>query len=211
MHFGEMSARGKIIGTYVSKYEGDYSGSDYFFTKECSELFLDVSGIKRDRHYGSSTLSDSRVTNLFDKGTPIRNDRQWSAVSPAEIAFMSKKLSLEKALTPEELGINILIDGLGELYSLPGLTHLVISPYVDFKKSKQANTVLVVYGQALPCRIAGKGIGKNRHSQDLEKSFVSGAIDDEKKSYRGIVGYVKKGGIIQQGYNVWALRPTGQA
>ena len=102
--------------------------------------------------------------------------------------------------------MNLLINGLGELSKLKPMTYLVFSPHKEeFKPGRKEDVVLVVYAQALPCRIAGRAIAEALDFSPAEQNFAKAAI-----GYRGTTGWVEKAGFIRPDYKVFALTPTGQ-
>jgi len=193
-----------LLGTYVSKHPQDYEGDDYLVTEAVEELVLTTEGIVGDRHYGYLRDSDTRVKHLYKKGIPVRNNRQWLGISSSEIWQMAKTLSTPD-LTPELLGVNLLIDGVGDLSELPPLTHLIFSPFNIFEAGRDEDVVLVSYCQALPCTVAGKALAKPFNDASLETRFPKAAL-----GYRGLLGWVQKGGTVRPGYTVHVMFPTGK-
>ncbi|MFQ5620214.1 MAG: MOSC domain-containing protein [Candidatus Nanoarchaeia archaeon] len=205
MKFEKTTLSGKVNRLYMSIYPDiAYDDPDYFVTQSVDELECTPEGIMGDRHFGFVTASGGRVTDLYDKGTPMKNNRQWLALSYEEVVEIADNLGIEGKLTPELLGANLLIEGLGKMSNLPSMTYLVISPDENYKSTKQDNVVLVVYGQALPCKIAGKALVEPCGDSSLEKKFPKGAME-----LRGATGWIEKGGVIRPDYIVHALTPKG--
>ena len=207
MKFEKLVLEGRVVELNNSIYpDCDYKGDDYFLTMPVDELNFKIDGIVGDRHRGFTTISGGRLTSLYDRGIEVRNNRMWSAISPQEVYYIDKRLETNNKLTPGLLGINLVIDGLGYLSSLKPMTYLVFSPdQENFKPGRKNDVVLVVYAQALPCRIAGKAIAQALDAPNAEKNFAKVGL-----GYRGTTGWVEKPGIIKRDYKVFALTPTGQ-
>ncbi len=205
MKFEKERTQLKVISVYNSLHQNkNYKEDDYFVTEKREELHFTLEGIVDDRHFGYETISGGRFTTLYEKGTLVRNNRMWSAISPAEIAQITANLGIAPQLTPELLGINLLIDGIDDLSTLGSMTYLVFSPHDTFEPKRTEDVVLVVYAQALPCRIAGKALVEPYKNEKLESQFPAAALGK-----RATTGWVEKGGIIKPGYNVWAMIPRG--
>ena len=205
MKFEKDTLEVKVIGVYSSTHPNpDYKGNDYFVTKPKDQLSFTLEGIEGDRHFGYETVSGGRFTTLYDRGTRVRNNRQWSAISPQEVKEIAKNLGVDSRLTPELLGINLLLDGVEKLSELPPMSYLVFSPHNNFQPRRQEDVTLVVYGQALPCTIAGKALVEPLGDETLERKFPKAAL-----GYRGTTGWVERGGIIRPEYNGWVLTPKG--
>lgn len=195
----------RVAAVYSSKYpDRSYNGDDYFVTEARNQLELTCEGIIGDRHFGYTTISGGRFTTLYDKGTIVRNNRQWSAISPAEIEKIATNLGISGRLTPELLGINFLLEGLENLSALPPMSYIVLSPHEDFQPKRSDDVALVVYGQALPCTTAGRALIKPFDDPSLESKFPAAAL-----GVRGTTGWVEKGGIIRPEYHGWILTPKG--
>ena len=203
MKFTKDVVNAKLLGVYSSKQE--YQGDDYFVTEPRGELELNTQGVVGDRHYGYEAISGGRFTSLYKRGTFVRNNRQWSAISSQEVDEISRNLGIEGKLTPELLGINLLIEGVERLSELPPMTYLVFSQHDEFTPRSEGDVVLVVYGQALPCTVAGKALVEPCGDASLEKRFPKGAL-----GLRGTTGWVEKGGVIRPNYSVFILTPTGR-
>ena len=206
MKFTKESIKAKLLGGFSSKHPNqDYDGDDYFVTEPRTELELNTQGVVGDRHYGCETISGGRFTTLYKRGTPVRNNRQWSAISPQEVMDIAKNLGIEGKLTPELLGMNFLIEGVERLSELPPMTYLIFSPHEEFAPRLEEDVVLVVYGQALPCTVAGKALVEPCGDASLEQRFPKGAL-----GLRVTTGWVEKGVIIRPDYHVFIRTPTGR-
>ena len=190
----------KVLGVYGSCTDD----AETFFTVPKESLTLDLQGIIGERHYGYELISGPRQVAQYQRGTLIRNNRQWTAISPRDIETIQDNLEIQKGLTPELLGINLLLDGQGRLSELSPMTYLMFSKEDHpFSKGEEAVT-LVVYAQVSPCNKAGRAI-----STSLGEASIAQDFKHKARGYRGITGWVEKGGLIEPGYNCFALTPTG--
>ncbi len=196
----------KVLGVYSSKHPSkEYNGDDYFVTVKRDGILFNLEGVIGDRHHGYDTISGGRFTTLYQRGTQVRNNRQWSAISPAEVTQIAQNLGIEERLTPELLGMNLLLEGIDNLSELPPMTYILFSPHQQFEPRRPEDVALVVYGQALPCQIAGRALVKPMDDITMEKKFPAAA-----NGYRGTTGWVEKGGIVRPGYTGFVLTPTGK-
>jgi len=148
-------------------------------------LDLNLSGIVGERHAGSSRLSDVR-TPWYPRGTPIRNERQLSAVSQEELQVLADDLGIA-AIEPAWLGANLAITGIGALSHLPRGSRLIFA----------SGAVLVTTGPNEPCRAAGRALARRAGRRDLEWRFAAVA-----KERRGILACVEKAGRIARGDSI---------
>lgn len=146
-------------------------------------------GVVGDKHFGITAKSSVREMNIYPRGTVIRNNRQWSAVSEEELSDIALKMGIE-VLKPEWIGANLLIKGIPNLTQLPPLSMLT------FRPGEYNKVVLMVYGENKPC--------KSAHEKIIEKlgfespvNFVPSALRQ-----RGLVGWVEKAGHISVGDKV---------
>lgn len=179
---------------FTGKIDGLFSTPDpeEFLTASKDSMEFSLAGIPGDRHSGHTRLSGGREKKEYPKGTPIHNNRQWSAVSMEELEGIARNMELDE-IKPEWLGANLLISGIPELSHLPGLALIKI-----FHDSVEG-PVLVNYGQNKPClhphRAMEKAVGR-----ELKSPFTKAAIET-----RGLVGWVEKAGVAQVGdrIEVW--------
>ena len=194
-----------VLGVYRAVYPDKlYKGDDYFFTEPKSELEFSLEGIVGDRHVGFEAISGGRGTSLYQRGTSMRNNRQWSAISPAEIGSVGKKLGVQGSVTPEVLGINLLLEGIEHLSDLPSMTYMVFSPYDRFVPGRIEDVTLVVYAGAIPCDKSGIGVALALGDPSLRPRFPAASVGQ-----RGTTGWVEKGGIIRPGHHGFILTPRG--
>lgn len=154
----------------------------------CAFLTLSLDGIEGDRHAGALKKADGRDKGI-ERGTMIRNWRQWSAVSAEELRAVAANLELED-LDGALLGPNLVISGIANFTQLPPGTLL-----------KFPDATLFVEAENDPCTKAGKTIA-TVHKNVTPQSFVKAAWH-----LRGIVGVVQKAGIIKAGDAVEVILP----
>ena len=154
-----------------------------FETEAVEALTLTFDGIPGERHAGPLRGADAR-TPWFPRGTPIRNSRQVSLVSPDDLAAIAAALGIP-AVEPGWLGANLVITGLPDFSFLPRGTRLFFP----------GEAVLAVEGMNAPCRFAGAAVAKrhpDRHGLDL-------AFPKAARRLRGIVAWVERPGRIATG------------
>ena len=190
---------GKVRGIYLPAGE---EGARYLVNQEVEETVLTPEGVIGDRHATFTMPADSRTTNLYPKGTVIRNNRQWTAISPADLQKISKNLGAQ--VEAGMIGMNLLIDGIERFSEILRGSYLILFAGEASLPCSGNDVVLVVHGQVLPCTISGKALAVVHKRPDLEKRFPKASI-----GFRGISGWIEKGGIIRPGNVVWLLTPTG--
>jgi hypothetical protein len=149
-----------------------------------------LEGIVGDRHFGFTKPAGVREPD-YERGTIIRNNRQFSALSQEELTKIAASLQVPK-IEAEWLGANILLEGMEEFTQLPPLSRLVFD----------GGAVLRVFGANQPCRYPGDVI--QSHYPDhprLSADFVRNAMQ-----CRGIVGWVEHPGTITAGQGVQVIR-----
>ena len=154
-------------------------------------LDLDWGGAVGDRHHGVTMSSDTRQTEVFDRGTEIRNHRQLSIVDRAELASIAAALGIDE-LAPGTIADNICTYGIPHLTSLEPMSRLVFA----------SGAVLMTGGRNAPCTIAGRMV-QARYGSPAEK-FPKAAFD-----LRGITAWVERPGQISAGDEVMVVAPTG--
>lgn len=174
---------GTIAGIYTT------ANKDQFLTTEVDQVRATLDGFEGDRHSGLLRSSGPR-DNHYQRGTEVRNNRQWSAVSIDEQQMTAETMGLDH-LSPEWIGANFLIDGIRNLTHLPPLSHLFI-------ESKDP-CVLVIWQKNMPCTKPEKNI-REFSNVDIKVSYPKAAI-----ATRGILGWVDKPGLIEKG-NSFSVR-----
>lgn len=187
MEFERLKCKGELVATLRTR------GKD-FLTERADRVSLTLAGIPGDRHSGFHKMSSTREKNLYPKGTPVANHRQWSALSVEELAIVAERMGIDEVL-PEHLGANFMLKGIPNLTQLPPFTRIRIG-----KAPHQAT--LVVYEENLPCRFP---------QEAMEKAGISVRGEGFQKAafrLRGLVGWVEKGGRVAAGDPVEVLIPV---
>lgn len=160
-----------------------------FVTRRIPEVRLEFGGIKGDRHFGVTYLSDSRQP-MYPKGTEILNRRQITIVSEEECQIIAEELGVEYVL-PEWLGANLLLNGYPELTKLP-MGSRILFPN---------GTGLICMGENQPCIFPGEEIQRHYETKPkLAANFVRAGY-----KRRGIVCAVERPGGIFEGDEVLIL------
>ncbi|MCP8940234.1 MOSC domain-containing protein [Alsobacter sp. SYSU M60028] len=182
--FGITPAR-RIPATLAGLFVADGDG---FVTRPVDEAELDLEGfvlpgIAIERHRGHARAADAR-TPWYRRGEPIRNSRQVSIVSTAELATIARGLDVP-AVRPEWLGANMVIDGVENLSMLARGSRLFFA----------GGAVLAVEELNTPCRNPGRAIAKQYPDRaGLDLAFVKAAA-----RLRGLVAWVERAGTVRAG------------
>lgn len=172
-----------------------------FLTEAAPSLEMGYDGIAGDFHAGPTRKSGSREP-WYERGTEMRNERQLSIVAADELALAASEMGIDR-IEPGWIGANLVIAGIPLLSMLPPRTQLFF----------EGGVTLRIDGDNGPCRFAGAAIARNfpdRDETSLALSFVKAA-----KRRRGVVAWVEKPGVIQNGEAVTAhiweqwIYPTG--
>ena len=187
MKFEKLPQQGKVVALLRT-----FKGKS-FVTQHVDKMSLTLAGIPGDRHSGFHKSAGVREQNLYKKGTPVANHRQWSALSVEELREIAEAMELEQ-VEPSHLGANMLFEGIPNLTKLPPFTRIRIgkNPYI---------ATLVVYEENLPCKFPQEEMEQAGVNVD-GKAFAAAA-----KGKRGLVGWVEKGARINVGDPVQVLVP----
>ncbi|AMJ60671.1 MOSC domain-containing protein [Bosea sp. PAMC 26642] len=172
-----------------------------FVTTAVLSLQLDLAGIVGDLHSGATRASGPREPWL-PRGTTLRNDRQLSALCPAELTEVAGRLGIVELRT-EWLGGNLLIEGLPAFSRIAPGSRLAIGGAWGGKGRFDGGAVLRVEGYNKPCRQAGRALAAAVGQPDLEFAFVKAAA-----SLRGLVLSVDRAGEVMSGDAVIVIPPT---
>jgi hypothetical protein len=183
---------------------------NYSRTHPAETLEIDYLGIIGDRHRRATRHSTGREKHLYPAGTPIREQRHVTAISPHDLDIMTKDLGVD--VTPELLGINLVIGSAsGKEYSLSALpqnTYLVFADERATELPRPPIATLRNYTLQQGCDIAGKTIAHHYGNPALQKHFVNAS-----KFNRGIVLTVQqpinKPAVIKPGQRVFFRYPMG--
>lgn len=154
-------------------------------------LALDFAGVAGDRHAGRTRRSTSREP-WYPRGTEIRNDRQLTIVSSAELAEVARLMELP-VIEAGWIGANLVFDDIPALTALPAGTKLLF----------EGGATLNVEAPNGPCRIAGASIA--RHFPD--RSGLDLLFPKLARGKRGLVASVEKPGMVRQGEAVKVMVP----
>ncbi len=143
-----------------------------------SSAEVTLEGFIGDVHYGFIRKSDGRDPGII-RGTPVRNWRQWSAVSVEELQVIADTMSI-KELQPWLLAANVTLSGIPDFTALPRGTELLFD----------GGVILTVECENTPCTLPGKEIAA-KHIGKTAPEFVKAALH-----MRGLVGVVYRAGVI---------------
>ncbi len=178
----------KIKGTAEALY---IASGDDFTSREVSSLTLTFDGIAGDYHSGSTRLSGGREP-WYPRGTEMRNERQLSLLSSAELAVVAERLDIPE-IRPEWIGCSMLLDGIDKLSRLPPRTLLFFEGGVTIK----------IDGDNGPCKVSGRAIAEHYEGRD---DIVLG-FPRHARNIRGLVAWVEKPGIVEKGESFEARIP----
>lgn len=168
---------GRVAGVYVAN--GEVASTPR------PELILTYAGVPGDRHEGLTRTSGSREP-WYERGTPMRNERQISILSSEEMAEVAAALGIA-ALPVEWIGANLLLEGVPNLTQLPPRSILMFP----------SGAAVRIDGDNGPCRISGRSIAAQTGVAKHEFDFVTAA-----KGKRGLVGWVEREGGVSPGDTV---------
>lgn len=143
-------------------------------------------GLRGERHRGLVRRADARVP-WYPRGTPIRNTRHVSIVSPDELAAVAAALAIP-TVEPAWLGANVVLEGVGDLSMLPRGTRLFCPGLAT----------LAIEEQNAPCRGPGRAIAAHHPDRPgLDLDFVKAA-----RRLRGLVAWIERPGTMRTGDRV---------
>ncbi len=190
---------GRVAGVFAAT--GSPSLPHAFVTQAVEALAFDTAGIRNDLHAGLTRRSGPREPWL-PRGLTLRNDRQVSALCPAELAAIARGLALP-ALPPEWLGGNLLVEGLLALSAIAPGSRLAIGGGWGGTGRFDGGAVLRVEAYNRPCRRAGGAVAAAAGRTDLADRFVKAAA-----GLRGLVLSVDLPGTIAVGDAVVVIPPV---
>lgn len=144
-------------------------------------MALSFAGMEGEHHAGLTRPSCARVTSQHPKGTEIRNVRQLSVVSKAELDQIAQTIGLP-ALDPVWLGASLVLDG------IPDFSHIPPSARLQSKNG----TTLVVDMLNRPCQYPARTIETAHPGHGT--SFKAAA-----KGLRGVTAWVEREGTLHLG------------
>jgi len=173
---------GKIVSVHMGTNEDLSKRSQESITAE-------IGGFTGDKHQGP--VRETWKGEWQPAGTIRRNERQWSAVSVEELAYITERLDLTESLSPTTLGANLCIESIPHFSLLPKGS-LLLFP---------SGAVLQVEEYNPPCSEMGAQIVSKystRSSQPLtDKTWLRPA-----SGRRGLVGVIDVPGEIRVGDEV---------
>ncbi len=180
----EYRLTGKVIGVFLGL------DPNTLITTLQKQVQATFSGFEGDHHAGITRASDGRTPH-YPRGTEIRNGRQVSIVAVEELALISARMGLPE-IQAEWLGANLLIQGIPNLTLLPPNSRFFFA----------GGTTLAITAENLPCRSAGKAIQESAGVDGIQELFPKAGMH-----LRGLVAYVEKPGVIQNGEDVRVETP----
>jgi hypothetical protein len=116
-------------------------------SRPVERLDLTFAGVAGAVHAGETRPSDSRVIDLYPRGTPIRNVRQLSILSAEELDRIAAALGLP-AVDPARLGATLVLRGIPDFSHVPPSSRL----------QSEAGTTLTVDLENLPCNFPARSL-----------------------------------------------------
>ncbi|NIZ13359.1 MOSC domain-containing protein [Phaeobacter sp. HF9A] len=156
-------------------------------------LDLGFAGITGERHEGAERGSCVRVTNLYKKGTKIRNVRQLTVLSEEELALIAADMGLER-LDPRHLGASLVLRGIPDFTLVPPSSRL----------QGPDGATLTVDMENRPCVLPGREIEKDH--EGFGPKFKSAATNR-----RGITAWVERPGRLSLGDSLRLFVPDQRA
>lgn len=146
-----------------------------------SEVFARYAGFAQDVHAGLTRPSCVRVTDLYAKGTEIRNVRQLSILSAEEMALTASEMGLE-ALDPVLLGASMVISGLPDFTRVPPNARLQAA----------SGATITIDMENRPCVLPGREI--ERVSPGHGSKYKAAA-----RGRRGVTAWIEREGPLKIG------------
>jgi hypothetical protein len=162
-------------------------------SQSAEALELGFDGPLGEAHGGLTRASCMRVTNMYERGTEIRNVRQVSMVSAEELAAIAREMGAER-LEPGWIGASIMVEG------IPDFTHLPPSSRLQ----GPGGATLVVDAENHPCTPAGKAV--DAHLPGLGPRFKPAAM-----GRRGVTAWVEREGRLALGDELRLFVPGQRA
>ncbi len=175
----KLTPKQKIHGTIDALY---IAGGEDFTSRETASLTLTFDGIVGDYHHGATRLSGAREP-WYPRGTEMKNERQLSLLSRAELELVAKRLDIPK-IKPEWIGCSILLGGIDNLSFLPPRTVLMFDGGVTIR----------IDGNNGPCKVSGRAIAAHYEGRE----DIATGFSREAHNIRGLVGWVEKPGVIEK-------------
>jgi len=146
-----------------------------------NEIEATFAGFAGESHAGLTRPSDSRVLAQYERGTTIRNTRQFSIVSEEDLAAIAAEMGVAD-LDPSLIGASLVIRG------IPDFTLIPPSSRLQF----QSGTTLTIDMENRPCVLPGPVI--ERAHPGFGAKFKPAA-----EHRRGVTGWVEREGSLKIG------------
>ena len=170
----------ELQGHVQALYRGDAKGVE---KTPCDTLTFTLEGITGDKHAGFTKKADARNPE-YKRGTMMRNDRQWSAVAPDELAEAARLMGID-CIDPAWVGANLAFTDIPNFTLLPKGTKLVFP----------SGALLVVEAENMPCVLPGRVIASKYPDLKLSPNrFPKAAMHK-----RGLVGIIERAGLVHVG------------
>lgn len=156
-------------------------------------LDLGFAGLDGARHHGETRASCVRVTDLYPKGTTIRNVRQVTILSAEDLAAIAGDIGTE-GLDPGMLGANIVVRG------IPDFTHVPPSARLQ----GPSGMTLCVDMENLPCVLPGREI-------EAEAPGHGAKFRTAARGRRGVTAWVERPGGLTLGERLRLFVPAQRA
>jgi len=156
-------------------------------------LTLGFDGLEGERHQGTNRASCVRVSNLYPKGTEIRNVRQLSILSAEELSLIASEMGLAE-VNPADLGANLVLKGIPDFTFVPPSSRL----------QGPDGVTLTIDMENRPCIFPGKEIEKSHAG--FGPKFKPAA-----RNRRGVTAWVERPGLLRLGESLSLFVPDQRA
>jgi hypothetical protein len=156
-------------------------------------LSLGFAGVAGERHEGENRASCVRMTNIYPKGTEIRNVRQLSVLSQEEMQATAAEMGLE-TLDPSYLGVSILLKG------IPDFTHVPPSSRLQGPDG----VTITIDMENRPCVIPGREV-------EADLPGHGAAFKPAAQGRRGVTAWVERPGVLGLGDSLTLFVPDQRA
>ena len=161
--------------------------------KSVERLDLDFAGDPGARHEGVNRASCVRMTNLYPKGTEIRNVRQLSVLSAEQLDEIAAEMSLTR-LDPSYLGASLVLRG------IPDFTHVPPSSRLQAVNG----LTLTIDMENRPCIIPGREV-------EADLPGHGPAFKPAAQGRRGVTAWVERPGQLKLGDSMKLFVPDQRA
>ncbi|WP_170753737.1 MOSC domain-containing protein [Ruegeria lacuscaerulensis] len=158
-----------------------------------ASLSLGFAGVAGERHEGENRASCVRMTNIYPKGTEIRNVRQLSVLSQEEMQETAVEMGLD-TLNPSYLGVSILLKG------IPDFTHVPPSSRLQGPDG----VTITIDMENRPCVIPGREV-------EADLPGHGAAFKPAAQGRRGVTAWVERPGVLSLGDSLTLFVPDQRA